>query len=75
MMTAKELDDFGTSLGWNEIDKIYKLAGIPKCWMDYSYPEPTDSEHSWDQDRYYAEFDSWWVGLCPAEQEYYLSKI
>lgn len=75
IMTEQSLDDWGTSLGWDEIDKIYSLAGIQKCWLDYSYPEPIDPEHSWDQDKYYAEFDAWWVGLSYENKTEYYNQI
>jgi len=62
-MTEQELNDWGTSQGWDVIDRIYHEAGISRTWNDYSYPESTDPDNAWDQDAYYADFDLWWKNL------------
>ena len=57
-MTNKELNEEGTHFLLDETTKAYELGGVKKHWMDYSYPD-----EGWDQDKYYAEFDAWWVSL------------
>ena len=68
-MTEQELNDWGTSQGWDVIDRIYQEAGLSKSWVDYSFPDSDDPDEAWDQDAYYADFDRWWKNLPLQEKK------
>ena len=71
-MTEQKLNDWGTSQGWDVIDRIYQQEGICKSWVDYSFADLSDPDapnDAWDQDRYYADFDRWWKNLPLQEKE------
>lgn len=68
-MTEQELNVWGTSADLDTTTRIYSEHGIARCWQDYSIPGATDPDNLWDQDRYYADFDRWWVNL-PLQEKY-----
>ena len=74
-MTEQELNYWGTSQGWDVIDRIYHYSGLSKSWMDYSYPDAEDPDEAWDQDAYYADFDQWWEDLPLAEKQKLYNRI
>ena len=52
----------------DECQKAYELGGIKKSWMDYSYSELTDKGEEWDDNKFYEDFDTWWLNLPEAKQ-------
>lgn len=46
-----------------QTEKAYLLGGKKIHWTDY-----TIIDDEWDEDLYYADFDSWWNGLPFSEQ-------
>jgi hypothetical protein len=63
-MDKEYLNSVGTSLALDDTQKAYKLGGKEISWVDYAI-EGTDT---WDEEKYYADFDKWWTEL-PAEQQ------
>jgi len=68
-MTEQELNEWGTSADLDTCERIYREHGISKSWIDYSIPGATDPDNLWDQDAYYKDFDSWWLGLPLQEKQ------
>lgn len=74
---------FGFSLGkfvglffdLDECQKAYEAGGIKKTWMDYSYSEPTDEGKEWDYNKFYEDFDTWWLNLPKTKQEEITSRV
>ena len=52
----------------DECEKAYKAGGVKKSWIDYSYSEPTDEGEEWDDNKFYEDFDTWWLNLPEAKQ-------
>ena len=48
----------------DQTTKAYELGGKTTHWTDY-----TNGENSWDEDAYYADFDTWWNSLPVEERE------
>lgn len=77
------LYEFGFSLGkfvglffdLDECQKAYEAGGIKKTWMDYSYSEPTDEGEEWDDNKFYEDFDTWWLNLPKTKQEEITSRV
>jgi len=67
-MTEKELLEWGIHADLDTCEKVYREFGIGRTWMDYSFPEPTDPDNAWDQDKYYADFDLFWKNLPEQEK-------
>ena len=59
----------------DDCQEAYKLGGLEKTWMDYSYSEPTDDGEEWDVDKFYHDFDDWWANLPDTEQKRIYSAI
>lgn len=68
-MTEQELNEWGTYADLDTCERIYREHGISRSWVDYSIPGATDPDNAWDQDRYYSDFDMWWVSLQPEEKQ------
>ena len=47
----------------SQTEVAYFLGGKKVHWTDYSI-----SDTEWDEDLYYADFDTWWDGLPDDEQ-------
>ena len=52
----------------DECEKAYKAGGVKKSWIDYSYSEPTDEGEEWDDNKFYEDFDEWWLNLPETKQ-------
>lgn len=59
----------------DECEKAYEAGGIKKTWMDYSYSEPTDEGEEWDDNKFYEDFDTWWLNLPKTKQEEITSRV
>ena len=59
----------------DECQKAYELGGVKKSWMDYSYSEPTDKGEEWDDNKFYEDFDTWWLNLPKTKQEEIASRV
>ena len=51
----------------DECQKAYEASGIKKSWMDYSYP-CSESTEEWDENKFYEDFDTWWLNLPKTKQ-------
>lgn len=65
----------GTCFCEDTCEEAYKLGGVKTTWMDYSYPEPTDDGDEWDTEKFYRDFDDWWINLPNTEQKRIYSAI
>ena len=59
----------------DECQKAYEAGGIKKTWMDYSYSEPTNEGEAWDDNKFYEDFDTWWLNLPKTKQEAITSRL
>jgi hypothetical protein len=59
----------------DECQKAYEAGGIKKTWMDYSYSEPTNEGEAWDDNKFYEDFDTWWLNLPKTKQEEITSRL
>ena len=73
-ISDKELQTIGQYFDLDQTTKAYELGGSDVYWTDYTYDwykELSESEqmkdenldNAWDMDKYYADFDAWWLGL------------
>lgn len=51
----------------DECEKAYEVGGVNKTWMDYSYP-CSESTEEWDENKFYEDFDTWWLNLPKTKQ-------
>lgn len=51
----------------DECEKAYEVGGVQKTWMDYSYPH-SESTEEWDENKFYEDFDTWWLNLPKTKQ-------
>lgn len=78
-MDKEFLKAIGTSFDLSQTEKAYALGGMNVSWIDYTFDWYRNlSEHqqmalesldnAWDMDKYYDDFDAWWVEL-PTEKQ------
>lgn len=58
----------------DECEKAYEVGGVNKTWMDYSYPDSKSTEE-WDDNKFYEDFDTWWLNLPKTKQAEITSRI
>lgn len=58
----------------DECEKAYEAGGVNKTWMDYSYPDSKSTEE-WDDNKFYEDFDTWWLNLPKTKQAEITSRI
>lgn len=59
----------------DECQKAYKAGGVKKSWVEYSYSEPTDEGEEWNVEKFFEDFDTWWLNLPKTKQEEITSLI
>jgi hypothetical protein len=65
----------GTCFCEDTCEEAYKLGGVKTTWVDYSYPEPIGDGEEWDTEKFYRDFDDWWINLPNTEQKRIYSAI
>ena len=78
-MDEKFLKYIGTSFDLDQTSKAYDLGGVNVSWIDYTFDwynalseeeqmEVLNRGDAWDVDKYYEDFDKWWMSL-PTEKQ------
>lgn len=57
-ISDEDLKEVGEYFNFDEIENIYKIAGVKKDLTDYS-----KGVDSWDYEKYYNDFRKWWESL------------
>lgn len=60
---ANDIKDAGQYFDLDQCEKAYGLGGKETTWVDYS-----NGNGSWDEDKYYSDFEAWWQSLPNDEQ-------
>lgn len=85
-MDKKELDEIGKAFDLDETIKAYDFGGENVYWTDYTFDwfnelpqeeqmKAENSDHAWDSDSYFEDFDNWWCSLPKEKQEEIYNKI
>lgn len=61
----------GLYLDLDETSKAYELMYEKTHWTDTKY----QTSDGWDEEKYYSDFDKWWVNLMEEQRVYILKKI
>ena len=59
----------------DECEEAYKASGIKKIWIDYSFPEPTGDGEEWNVEKFFEDFDTWWLNLPKTKQAEITSRL
>lgn len=59
----------------DECQKAYKAGGIKKSWVGYSFPEPPDDGEEWNVEKFFEDFDEWWLNLPETKQAEITSRL
>lgn len=62
----------GLYLDLDETSKAYELMYEKTHWTDAKYQT---SDGGWDEEKYYSDFDKWWINLMEEQRFYILKKI
>lgn len=72
----------GFYLDLEECEKAYQLGGKNRTWSDYTYEwsdkeqtEDRNLDNAWAMDKYYSDFETWWISLSETEQKRILNEL
>ena len=85
-MDKNFLKAIGTSFYLDQTTKAYELGGVNVYWTDYTYDwynnlsqeeqmEEANLDNAWDMDKYYEDFDNWWMSLSTEKQNEIYNQI
>ena len=85
-MDKNFLKAIGTSFDLDQTTKAYELGGVNVYWTDYTYDwynnlsqeeqmKDENLDNAWDMDKYYKDFDNWWISLSTEKQNEIYNQI
>ena len=85
-MNKEFLKTIGRSFDLDQTTKAYELGGKNVYWTDYTYDwynnlsqeeqmKEANLDNAWDMDKYYEDFDNWWMSLSTEKQNEIYNQI